>query len=132
MSSLVVPAGPVLIPLQQTMLTMPRTVVTSVHLGTSGGETAAAAADQLVTIFIFQNKMSDTARQVPRHWSALPVGSRGGGWGGGREGGEQSSQDLLPHGDSKNEPAADFAGRGISRDDSDVAVLAAGPLPRHN
>ena len=50
----------------------------------------------------------------------------------GGDGGEQRTQDLLPHGDSKNEPAADFAGRGISRDDSDVTVLAAGPLPRHN
>ena len=73
---------------------------------------------------MFQNKMSDTARQVTRHCTGLPVpvGSCSGEWGGGRDGGEQRTQDLLPHGDSKNEPAADFAGHGM-RAETTVMLL---------
>ena len=84
--NLVVPASPVFIPLQQIMLTMPRTLITSVHLG---DDTAAAAADSLVTIFMFQSKM-----RAAGHEDAVVVMD-----GEGREG--------RTHGDSKNEPAAD-------------------------
>ena len=114
--------SPVLIPLHQTVLTIPRTIVISVHVG---GDTAAAAANPLVTIFMFQNKMCGTARQVTRHCSAaghedavVVVDGVGG------EGGQERACCRLcrPCNESR-----DSAARGAG-----VAALAAGAVPRHN
>ena len=116
------PGSSVVNPLQQTMFKMPRTIVTSVH---SSGDTAAAAADSLVTIFMFQNKMCGSARQVTRHSSAdghedavVVVDGVGG------EGGQERACCRLcrPCNESR-----DSAARGAG-----VAVLAAGAVPRHN